>query len=182
VFTGGTGYLLGVGTNADWTFLHQPGVLFAVFRLDSAASPTYLLGTVHDSNASAGSGFGIYLDTTATPPRFRIRVGNATAEYAYALTTTRSFPTGGKQLLAVTMTSSILAAYKGYDSVGVDDTITGPLSSAAPYAVAHVGAKASTNKSPWPGALYEFIHFSGELSPKARQAVVQYLNTKHGLE
>ena len=52
----------------------------------------------------------------------RIRVGNGTASYAYAFTTTRSFPTRAKQLLAVTMTSSVLEAYEAYDSVGRDDT------------------------------------------------------------
>jgi hypothetical protein len=44
-----------------------------------------------------------------------------------------------------------------------------------------VGAKPSTSKTPWPGALYEYLHFSGGLSPRARQAVVKYLSTKHGL-
>lgn len=189
VFTGvnnggvvtGNGYLLGVGTASNWTFLQRPGVLFVVFRPDSAASASYLLGTVHDTNSSVGSGFGLYYDITTTPPRIRVRVSGGGSDYAYALNTTRSFPPGSKQLLVVSMTDSKLEAFKSYDSVGVDDTITGTLSTAAPYAVAHVGAKASTNKTPWPGALYEYLHFSGGLSPRARQAVVKYLSAKHGL-
>ena len=176
----GTRYLVGVGTASDWTFLHRPGVTFVVFRPDTAATG-YLFGTVNDGTASAGSGFGIYFDETTTPPRLRVRVGNGTSTFAYSVQTTRAFTLGAKHVFAVSMTNSRMDTYRNNDSVG-SANITGTLSTAAPFSVALVGAKASTSKLPLPGAIFEIAHFSGALSQRARQAMVQHLATKHGVE
>jgi hypothetical protein len=177
---GGTRYLTGGGAPSDWTFLHRPGTLFMVFRPDTAVTG-YLLGTVHDSNSSVGNGFGIYFDASTTVPRLRFRIGNTSSEYVFAMTTTQSFPVGSKTVLAVSMSETKLEAFKVYDSIG-SDINTGTLSTGAPYSVALVGAKASTNKNPFPGAIFEIDHYAGVMSQRARQAIVQHLLKKHGLD
>lgn len=175
-----TRYLVGEGTPADWTFLHRPGSLFMVFRPDTAVTG-YLLGTVHDSSASAGSGYGIYFDASTTPPRLRFRVGNGAASYVFSLSTTASFPLGVKTVVSASMSDTKLEAFRNHDSVGRIAN-TGSLSIAEPYSVALVGAKASTSKTPFPGALFEIAHYSTPLSQRARQAITQYLVEKHGID
>lgn len=176
---GSSRYLVGGGTNADWTFLQRPGTLFMVLRPDTQTTG-YLLGTVHDSSASAGSGFGIYFDASTFPPRARFRVGNGSASYAFALHTTRSFPLDEKTILAATLSDTKLEAFKVYDSIG-SVASTGALSTAAPYSVALVGARPSSAKSPFPGAIFEILHYGGAMSQRARQAITRFLLEKHGI-
>jgi hypothetical protein len=44
-----------------------------------------------------------------------------------------------------------------------------------------VGDKGDTSGIPFPGAIYEVVHYASELNERQRSAVVELLRAKHGL-
>jgi hypothetical protein len=170
-------YLLGAGTVSDWSFLHQAGTLFVVFRpTDEVAG--YLLGTGENE---ANSGLSLYYDAATGTPRIRVRVVNSSGTYAASFNTQTVFAEDNTYVFGLVLSENGTArAFRDYDEVGSDTLST--LSTAAPAVTVRVGNKGAGGIAlPFPGLVYEVLHYSSELNNRTISAVVEMLRNKHGL-
>ncbi|HKY36212.1 MAG TPA: hypothetical protein VJN18_09755 [Polyangiaceae bacterium] len=182
----GTRYLVGNGVASDWSFLHNAGTLFVVFRPKTISTTPredegYFLATA-DGNAAIGKmGVSLYFDDDTSTPRVRVRVYNGTSSYATNFNTQNGFVKDATYVFGLILSASGTArAYRDYLEVG--SSTLGSMTTSAPTVPVRVGDKGhASNNFPFRGSIHEVVHYASELNDRQRSAVVELLRAKHDL-